>query len=110
MTAAKPASRRDRYDEVVGSTEALRGGRNPAVSDCLRLHGVDPLRCVLYCWIPEQEEDVFLLMTPGYMVASVAVPRDGGVARFESERLQKGRRTRTLDYAFRWMRTGRQPA
>lgn len=109
MTAAKPASRRDRYDEVIGFTEALRTDALPAVSACLRLHGVDPQQCVLYCWIPEQRADVYLLITPGYMLASVAVPRDGGPAQYESERLQKGRRTRELDFAFRWVRTGAPP-
>lgn len=110
MTAAKPASRRDRYDEVVESTDALRSGRIPAVSDCLRANGIDPQACVLYHSIAEQCEEIFLLLTPGYLVARVEVPRDGQPIRFEAERLRKGRWWRTLDYAYRWMRTGRLPA
>jgi len=99
----------DRYAGIIAATQSLRTGGIPAVAACLQAHGIDPHGCVLIACTPSQGEDIYAVMAPGPVVASVEVPRDGAPPVFSSERLHKGRRSREVDFAFRWVTTGRQP-
>jgi hypothetical protein len=64
-------------EQLVASNVSLRAGESP-LAMALRARGVDLTTAYILKWIPEQGEDLFLVLAGGDRIVRLELIRDGG--------------------------------
>jgi hypothetical protein len=64
-------------EQLVASNVSLRAGDSP-LAMALQAHGIDLTAAYILAWIPEQAEDLFVVLVGGERIVRLELLRDGG--------------------------------